>query len=248
MPTPQVPGGPRPDRRFVAEPLERRLLLDASVSLVKDINAHDLGSYPGTGFQGWIRRTAYAEMNDVLYFAADDTDRGIELWRSDGTDAGTWLVKDIDPRPPYRREGLPHDNPYREGHGVPVQLRAVGSTLFFFARDAEHGSELWKSDGTAEGTVLVKDITPGPASSVIEDEYWSTVGVYSTDAGGVLYFTMPDQTFGQTLGLWRSDGTEQGTFRLADFRTSRFGGKPLAAAGGTVFFTSGDATTGTELW
>ena len=40
-------------------------------------------------------------------------------------------------------------------------LTAVGSTLFFTAGDGTHGPELWKSDGTEAGTVLVKDIHPG---------------------------------------------------------------------------------------
>jgi len=37
----------------------------------------------------------------------------------------------------------------------------VGSLLYFSARDANHGRELWVSDGTARGTRLVMDINPG---------------------------------------------------------------------------------------
>lgn len=43
----------------------------------------------------------------------------------------------------------------------PASLTAVGSTLFFTATDTTHGRELWKTDGTAAGTVFVKDIRPG---------------------------------------------------------------------------------------
>ena len=44
---------------------------------------------------------------------------------------------------------------------------AIGSTAYFTADDGVHGEELWKSDGTAAGTVLVKDINPGSAGSYL---------------------------------------------------------------------------------
>ena len=45
-------------------------------------------------------------------------------------------------------------------------LTNVNGTLFFAADDGTHGNELWKSDGTAAGTVLVKDINTGSAQFV----------------------------------------------------------------------------------
>ena len=82
-------------------------------------------------------------MNGTLFFTANDGVSGNELWKSDGTAAGTVLVKDI----------------YAGRHRLePLGLVAVGGTLFFTANDGVNGTELWKSDGTAAGTVLVKDI------------------------------------------------------------------------------------------
>ena len=84
-------------------------------------------------------------MGGTLFFTADDGTHGRELWRSDGSRAGTVLVKDIDP----------------DGNGrEPYSLTGAGGTLFFTADDGTHGQELWKSDGTRAGTVLVKDIIP----------------------------------------------------------------------------------------
>ncbi|MEB3831575.1 ELWxxDGT repeat protein, partial [Phormidium sp. CCY1219] len=72
----------------------------------------------------------------------DDGTNGFELWKSDGTAAGTVLVKDI-------RSG--------SGSSNPSNLTNINGTLYFGADDGTNGFELWKSDGTAAGTVLVKD-------------------------------------------------------------------------------------------
>ena len=47
----------------------------------------------------------------------------------------------------------------------PYWLTAVGNTLYFGANDGTYGDELWMSDGTASGTVMVKDIYSGSGSS-----------------------------------------------------------------------------------
>ena len=58
-------------------------------------------------------------------------------------------------------------------------LTAVGSTLYFQASNGTNGYELWKSDGSADGTVMVKDINLGAASSS---------PAYLTAVGSTLYF------------------------------------------------------------
>jgi ELWxxDGT repeat protein len=109
---------------------------------------------------------------------------------SDGTTAGTVLVKDI-------RPGA-YD-------GYPYHLAGVGGTLFFTARDGIHGRELWTSDGTRAGTVLVRDIHPGAREGD---------PTHLTGVGGTLFFTADDGTQGREL--WKSDGTEAGTVLVKD--------------------------------
>ena len=89
-------------------------------------------------------------VNGTLFFRADDGVNGPELWKSDGTAAGTVLVEDIRPG---------------ANGSFPFDLVNVNGTLFFTADDGVNGYELWKSDGTSAGTVLAKDINPGAGHS-----------------------------------------------------------------------------------
>ncbi len=88
-------------------------------------------------------------VDGTLFFTVEGDDDNYELWRSDGTRAGTVLVKRF----------ASDDSEY--GGDGPENLTAVGGTLFFTASDDVHGEELWRSNGTRAGTVLVKDIRAG---------------------------------------------------------------------------------------
>jgi ELWxxDGT repeat protein len=87
----------------------------------------------------------------------------------------------------------------------PGWIGAVGDGVFFAADHPTLGRELWWSDGTSEGTVLVKDINPGIGRSDVR-------GITNFD--GTLFFSADDGTRGREL--WRSDGTEAGTVLVKD--------------------------------
>ena len=167
--------------------------------------------------------------NGTLYFAANDGTTGSELWKSDGTAAGTVLVKDIYP-------GANRSRPH--------SLVNIGSTLYFLANDGTTGVELWKSDGTTAGTVRVKDISPGTGSAF--GPFYREG--YLTVAGGMLYFAADNPSTG--LELWKSDGTDAGTQLVRDIRTGSSDSNPtdLTNIGGTLYFEANDGTSGSALW
>jgi ELWxxDGT repeat protein len=173
-----------------------------------------------TGYFGEQRLVVY---HGAVYFRGQGADgSGVELWRSDGTDAGTFRLKDINPA----------------GDSRPAGFTEVSGKLYFVADDGTHGGELWATDGTEAGTVMVEDIRPGPLSS-----YPSAL----TRAGGLLFFTArsADNPPTGASSLWRSDGTAQGTFKLLDPDASGF--SELQGAGDTLYFISG-SSSGSALW
>ena len=114
-----------------------------------------------------------------------------------------------------------------------------GGTVFFVAEDLAHGFELWKTDGTPEGTVLVKDIFPGSTGSS---------PFYLTDVAGKLFFSAEDGVHGGEL--WMSDGTSAGTILVKDIRPGVISSavQGIVEVGDTLYFEANDGVTGGELW
>ena len=128
----------------------------------------------------------------VFLFSASKTGIGRELFRSDGTTAGTGLVADV-------RSGTPS--------GVIAQTGAVLGTNLIFAGSitGSTGTELLKTDGTAAGTSLVKDIRSGSDGSSPQN---------FLALNGKVFFIADNGTIGREP--WITDGTDAGTILLAD--------------------------------
>jgi ELWxxDGT repeat protein len=151
--------------------------------LLKDIQPNSASSFPDdfTLHNGWV------------YFTAQKSGEGRELWRTNGTAEGTTLVKDINP-------GSAGSNTAGD-----YEITPLGNLLLFSAKGDASGFELWKTDGTAAGTVPVKDINPGAPDSKPS---------YLWPLGNILLFTAQTDNHGREV--WRTDGTEAGTFMLKD--------------------------------
>ncbi|NTW01785.1 MAG: hypothetical protein HGA19_10900 [Oscillochloris sp.] len=125
----------------------------------------------------------------------------------------------------------------------PQRMVMTGNMLYFMTWTPGSGDELWKSDGSAGGTVRVKALNPG-AKSIFPTSLTST-------NGKIFFTTCDDFTSGsQRHGLWVSDGSEGGTVRLKDFTTGpdRLSPTSLISVGGDLFFSAYDRAGGTELW
>lgn len=118
-------------------------------------------------------------------------------------------------------------------------LTMVGTNLFFVADGGSTGDELWKSNGTPEGTLLMRDIWAGPSGSGPTD---------LTNVRGTLYFAAEDGVNGREL--WKTNGTPKGTVLVKDInpRNGSSNPKALTEMNGLVYFAAGDPIHGIELW
>jgi ELWxxDGT repeat protein len=238
--------------------------LTAQPVLVKDVRT---APAPGSPLDNYLFDAA--TLGGFLYFAADDGFFGRELWRSDGTAAGTARVADLCPG---RCSSEPHS------------LTAAAGVLFFIARDDSRGRELWRSDGTAAGTFPLADVAPGPETGSYaflarygkrllfatfappSSTLWTSDGTLAgtrpyteipgvgvaqrpAAAGGVLVFAHFLE--GGGVQLWRTDGTAAGTGPLAIIHPGpglAFDEFAPTAALGRLFFAADDGTSGVEPW
>ncbi len=212
----------------------------------------------------------------TLLFVANDGTTGRELWVTDGTAAGTKLLKDIFP-------GTSPSNP--------AEFVRLGSQILFQATaDNNRYLALWRTDGTASGTVqIVPDLFPFSAKNItalgttgralfnafgdqIGQELWVTDGTtagtvllkdllpglsssdprnfLSLGATGRVVFVADTALVGgsPTARLWSSDGTAAGTYEIkAGLTYTNTGANVVAALGAKALFWADDGT-GQALW
>lgn len=162
-------------------------------------------------------------MGGAVYFAGfSDWDSGLaEPWRSEGAAASTSQIIDLVP-------GKDASQPYG--------FTPVLGRMFFTAEQVTPA--LWATDGTAAGTVQVASL-----AAHVQDIHRAGRLAYFTTGGGC----------GGSGGerLWRSDGTSQGTFVLADClgpSATTFAVGMAADAAGRLVFAACDGATGCEPW
>ncbi|MEY3458493.1 MAG: Cyclolysin, partial [Planctomycetota bacterium] len=179
-----------------------------------DSTTHTLSEVPGapTGIGG------FRQVGSTLYFAARTSGSGnTQLWKMTSAAAAPSVVQ-------------------TSGSLVlnPEWLTNVNGTLYFSGFTTTEGRELWKSDGTTTGTVLVKDIRAGAESGLLEN---------LTAVGTTFYFSANNGINGEEL--WKSDGTSDGTVLVKDLVPGSGDGSPrgLANANGTLFFTGRNPAT-----
>jgi len=212
-------------------------LTNAPATLVKDIRngIAKISSYP----------RQFKKIGNDFYFIADigETDwegRGTgRLWKTQGDSQSTTMVKDI----------------VVSGEYFSGRLLTFGDTLYFAAadstdqygnrfspyRDSHHGIELWKSDGTTTGTIMIKDINEGFVDS------WPTELTLFKNA---IYFAAESASHGREL--WKTDGTDIGTQMVIDISAQQGfeidGPSQLTVVNDFLFFVHESDQHGKELW
>jgi len=159
---------------------------------------------PGTG----------VEYHGLLYFSGGTSTTGSELWATDGTPAGTRVVKELAPG---------------GSSSQPDHLIVYKDRLFFTAYTPDTGIEWFSTDGTGAGTQLLRDGVSGgdgsnPGPAVV--------------AAGLLWFAARDSQHGREL--WTSDGTTAGTHETIEIRTGDSSSSPeeLTSLGDRVVFAA----------
>lgn len=217
-------------------PIIQLLLLDESgpasiantctAGFIKDI---DPGSANG---QLTTQDSQFTQLGDQVYFRADTVNHGIELWVTDGSTAGTRLVRDVE---------FGTSDALGIGDGM---LTAIDDNLLFRASTSANGSELWRSDGSSNGTQIVRDV--GLSSSDTSPQALTHFN------GKIYYLSTGISDFAiQDEGLWVSDGTFGGTQLVRDthqFNRNTGASERMAVVNNRLIFRADGETSRQEPW
>jgi ELWxxDGT repeat protein len=171
------------------------------------------GTFRLTGLESYALTTAQyvVPFGNRVMFAGSDATHGMQLWTSDGTQAGTRLVKNIGP------------------NAFPDSLTEINGRLVFSASTPETGRELWISDGTEAGTHLAVDLTPGSGQGL--DGFAEFI-----QFAGAVYF---DGWLNGQHGLLRTGGTPETTEMVIELTggQNRVYFRNLTVVGDQLYFT-----------
>jgi ELWxxDGT repeat protein len=170
------------------------------------------------------RPAIFTPTTNYLFFITADLSQTPYLWQTDGTQAGTQLVPNAQPL---------------IGAAGPSAIGAVGDVVYARAATqiASPTVDLWRMDGSANGTVRVRGSNPNQA----------LLPVHLRGVGSrYVYFEGQDSASG--VELWRSDGTQQGTTLACDLVAGPGSSMPyeLHALGGNLVFLATSTTAGVE--
>ena len=195
---------------------------------------------PGSGYH--FNLPGLTAAGKTIYFEAYSAAAGRELWKSDGTTAGTMLLKDINRGP--------HDSNFQP-------LASLGNILYFSANDGVHGTELWRTDGTVAGTRMVKDIAPDSPSLGIQSSNPSQMIVAGKEVFFLACSRVPENRtrcdHPGAIGpneIWKSDGTAAGTVevkQISVFENLEYLG-PDAHGKPIILFDGWDHAHGFRVW
>jgi len=166
--------------------------------------------------------------NGKVYFSASDGVHMDQLWATDGTEPGTQMVAEL----------TPPGNPGSMG-AAPSELTVFNSKLYFRANDNIHGVQVWSTDGTLQGTQMLKIINNPTGCNPN----------HLTVLGNNLYFVANNGSQGDEL--WVTDGTEAGTHIVKDIAPGpNTGSNPhlLTEYHNKLYFVANDGNTGDQLW
>ncbi|MFH6943136.1 T9SS type A sorting domain-containing protein [Flavobacterium sp. FlaQc-50] len=130
------------------------------------------------------------QFNDKIFLGGHQKSTGEEIWQSDGTMSNTSLLKDINPG---------------GGTGLAVALQqgstVLNNKLYFLSRDENSLGEIWKTDGTENGTEKVTNFINGRVLKL-------------TTVGNLIYFVLKKDA--EKIEVWKTDGTTIGTVLVKD--------------------------------
>ena len=211
-------------------------MLSFNVRMLGDINATPADSDPH----------ALTRVGDLVFFGATDSQHGEELWVTDGSPTGTRLVKDITPGP---QAAMIFGQAF-----VPTPLDQIGDRVVFEVH-SDTNADLWSSDGTEAGTMMIFEGYSHSRTMFREELYFAAEGgIWKTDGGNaIVAFPIPeergyvngltkvgDQLFSVVTGdsgnsseIWRTDGSEGSPALVVEFSGNAW---PLIEFDGSLFF------------